>query len=162
MITDWILTPRSSFRTRALKALALFILFIVSSSILSSCASNATIRDVQLSYNAVKTVVASNMPHGVKRESSNGRELSSGYFAVDTFAPEKEGMTERAYAQVKILGAARPYNLDVKVFRETKSNGIFRSDGVDRGMTKVLAERMKQALADRREDRNVIDDFRAF
>ena len=102
------------------------------------------------------------MPQGIRRESANGREMTSAYFSVDGFKAEKPDMTERAYAVVTILGASRPYNIDVKVLREEKRKGTWRADGRDSELTKELGERLKQALADRREDRNVIDDFRAF
>lgn len=149
-------------QSAALKALAIFIAFLLLSAVLTGCQTGVLIRDVPLSYNAIKTVVAANLPQGVKKESTNGRELTSGYFAVDTFAPEKPDLTERAYAVATILGSSRPYNVDVKVIREVKKKGLFRSEGRDDEMSLTLGERLKQALADRREDRNIIDDFRAF
>ena len=154
-------SPRSR-GSQALKALLVFALFIALSVILTGCQTGAVIRDVPLSYNAIKTVVTANLPQGLKKESPNGRELTSGYFAVDTFAPEKPDMNIRAYAVVTILGSSRPYNVDVKVIREAKKKGFYRSEGRHDEMTLALGERLKQALADRREDRNIIDDFRAF
>lgn len=145
-----------------LKPLVIFSLFLTSSAILVSCGTTANIRDVNLSYNAVKTVVQKNIPQGVRSESPNGREITSNYFEMVTFKSENPKAVERAYAVVKILGATRPYNIDVKVFVEAKDDGYWVADGSDSKMTKQLGERMKQALADRREDRNVIDDFRAF
>lgn len=159
----WILNRSSrSRRSLAIQAILMFALFIICSAILTSCSTASSIRDVPLSYNAIKTVVTANVPQGVRRESANGRELTSNYFEIETFKPEKSDANERAYSVVKILGSSRPYNVDVQVFREEKRKGIWRADGGDSDMTEKLGERIKQALADRREDRNVIDDFRAF
>lgn len=159
----WLLTrPAKSRVGLVIQVVTLFALFILSSAILTSCANTATIRDVMLSYNATKTVVVANIPQGVRKESPNGRELTSNYFQIENFQPDKGTANERAYALVKILGSSRPYNVDVQVYREEKRKGIWRADGTDSEMTEQLGERLKQALADRREDRNVIDEFRAF
>jgi hypothetical protein len=50
------------------------------------------------------------------------------------------------------------------VTREQKLRGAstYKSLGSDKKLAQELAKRFKAALADRREDRNVIDDFRAF
>ena len=159
----WIFTrPSKSRAVLAIQATTLFFLFIISSVILSGCSTTATITNVMLSYNATKTVVVANIPQGVRKESANGRELTSNTFLVETFAPDKGTADERAYAVVKILGSSRPYSIDVRVFREVKKKGVWKPDGSDSEMTELLGERLKQALADRREDRNVIDEFRAF
>lgn len=159
----WLSISRSKPKTAlVIQTLAIFILFVFSSAFLTSCANTASVKDIMLSYNATKTVVMANIPQGVRKESPNGRELTSNYFQVESFAAEKANLEERAFALVKILGSSRPYSVDVRVFRERKKKGIWRADGSDSEMTEQLGERMKQALADRREDRNVIDDFRAF
>ncbi|RYZ76395.1 MAG: hypothetical protein EOP05_05170, partial [Proteobacteria bacterium] len=140
----WILNRSSrSRRSLAIQAILMFALFILCSAILTSCSTGATIRDIPLSYNAIKTVVVANIPQGVRRESPNGRELTSNFFEVKDFKPEKSDSSERAYALVKILGSSRPYNVDVKVFREEKRKGVWRADGTDSELTEQLGERMK-------------------
>ncbi len=115
-----------------------------------------------LSYNSLKTILGNHMPGGIREQSSNGRTLLSGYFIPRNFDEDGTEASERAYAIVTILGASRPYNVDVQVNREKKSGGDYRNEGRDKVLTKQLADKLRRALADRREDRNVIDDFRAF
>ncbi len=129
---------------------------------LSSCQTNSAIQNVTLSYNAIKTVVVSNLPGGMRRESDNGRTLTSGFFDPATLKPEKAGLKIHGYVVVAILGSARPYNIDVHAFTEEKTKDGFEPLGENVDLSDRLAERLRSSLADRREDRNVIDDFRAF
>ena len=135
---------------------------MICSVILASCATHAPIQNVTLSYNAIKTVVVSNLPGGMKEESQNGRTLRSGFFDPQTLKPEKFGAKTHAYVVVTILGSTRPYNLDVHAFTEEKSLDGYDDLGEDDALTDRLVERLRSSLANRREDRNVIDDFRAF
>jgi hypothetical protein len=132
----------------------------------SSCASNnAQIQNVPLSYNAVKTVVTRSLPGGIVRESGNGRTMTSGYFDPETLKieNEKKPLKVHAYMIVSVYGSSRPYNVDVKAFKEERAkDGAYEDLGEDPQLTDRLAERLRAALADRREDRNVIDDFRVF
>ena len=134
--------------------------------ILASCATNsAQIQNVPLSYNAVKTVVTRTLPGGIVRESGNGRTMTSGYFDPETLKQEneKKPLKLHAYMTVSIFGSSRPYNIDVKGFTEQRlKDGTYEDLGEDPALTDRLAERLRTALADRREDRNVIDDFRVF
>ena len=93
----------------------------------------------------------------------NGRELTSGYFTPADWEEDATDKSERAYAKVLILGSGRPYRIDVHVFREKRSKaGAYAKTGEDHKLTNTLVERLKEALADRREDRNIIDDFRVY
>ncbi len=134
--------------------------------ILAGCAhQSAQIQNVPLSYNAVKTVVKASLPGGIARESGNGRTMTSGYFDPETLKVEneKKPLKVHAYMVVSIYGSSRPYNIDVKAFKEERAkDGVYEDLGPDEDLTDRLAERLRTALADRREDRNVIDDFRVF
>jgi hypothetical protein len=155
----------TSRESRATKAVAIFALFITFSAILQSCASNrAQIQNVPLSFNAVKTVVVRNLPGGIMRESDNGRQLTSGYFDPATLKQEneKKPLKVHAYMVALIFGSGRPYSIDVKAYKEEKQKDGYSELGEDPELTDRLAERLRAALADRREDRNVIDDFRVF
>lgn len=150
-------------RPKPTVAIFFFILFLVASILLSGCASKFRIQNVMLPLTTVKKVVISQMPMGsVKHESLNGRELTSHYFNPKDFDEDATDRVERAYAKVVILGAGRPYSVDVIVYREKRTKGKYTLIGEDRKLTKELSERIRDALADRREDRNIIDDFRAF
>lgn len=103
------------------------------------------------------------MPMGsVKEQSLNGRELTSYYFNPKDFDEDATDRAERAYAKVTILGSGRPYTIEVRVFREKRIKGQYTLIGEDRKLSNELLERIREALADRRDDRNIIDDFRAF
>lgn len=132
---------------------------------LASCATpSAQIQNVPLSFNAVKTVVTHTLPGGIMRESDNGRMMTSGYFDPETLKPEneKKPLKVHAYMVVSIYGSSRPYSLNVKAFKESREKDGYTDLGEDPELTDRLAERLRAALADRREDRNVIDDFRVF
>jgi hypothetical protein len=147
----------------ALKAFTLLVLFLLFSALLTSCqTAKPAVSGVMLSYNSLKTILGNHMPGGIREQSSNGRKLYTGFFSPRNFDEDASEASDRAYGIVTILGSSRPYNVDVEVVREKKSGGDYRSEGRDKALTKKLTERLRQALADRREDRNVIDDFRAF
>ena len=126
------------------------------------CQTTSAIQNVSLSYNAIKTVVVSTLPAAVRRESSNGRTMTSGFFDPVTLKPEKPNSKVHGYAVITVLGSSRPYNIEVKGFTEEKDKDGYEPLGENRELSNRLAERLRAALADRREDRNVIDDFRAF
>ena len=159
--TSWI--PKHGVRVS--RVLLVFGLFMVTSVILESCASNnAQIQNVPLSYNAVKTVVVKSLPGGTIRESDNGRTMTSAFFDPVTLKPEveKKPLPVHAYVMIVIYGTSRPYSIEVKAFKEEKRKDGYESLGEDPDLTDRLAERLRAVLADRREDRNVIDDFRVF
>lgn len=116
-----------------------------------------------LSLNTVKKTVISLLPQGLKDESLNGRELTSGYFNPKNWDEDGTDLPERAIAKVLILNSGRPYKIDVHVYKEKRvKEGAYKKGSEDKKLTKDLVDRIKDALADRREDRNIIDDFRAF
>jgi hypothetical protein len=122
---------------------------------------------VDAPYALVRRVVMTSMPVGMRTASSNGREISSQYFL-----PKAKGYEDaiskdvRFSAKVIILGAQRPYQLEVYVFREHRKNVQGRVEYETVGQDLRLANRLKTEiqtrLAQRREDLNIIDDFRVF
>lgn len=158
------LSLRESLRRPSpVAALLLFAAFLIASMLLTGCMTPPKIQGVMLPFMAVKKTVINQMPMGsVKHESLNGRELTSYYFNPKDFDEDATDRAERAYAKVTILGAGRPYGIDVKVMREKRTRGKYTLVGEDRKLTKELIDRIREALADRRDDRNIIDDFRAF
>jgi hypothetical protein len=155
--------------TRAVRILArslapVMFLVVPLAAALSGCSTNAAIRDVMLPYNTVRQTVVSNLPFGLRKQSINGRELTSNYFSGTNIANDGAEAADRAYAYVVILGSSRPFQITVKVVRERrgKKSRSYAVVGEDKKLTHEMVKRLKEALADRREDRNVIDDFRAF
>jgi hypothetical protein len=155
---------RAARRPTALSTLFFFLLFLCVSALLSGCATGPRINNVMLPLTTVKKTIVSRLPLGVVREESlNGRELLSAYFNPTNLDEEAEDQSERAYAKVLILGAGRPYIVEVRVIREKRRKGTrFEKSGEDNRLSKELLERIREGLAERRDDRNVIDDFRAF
>jgi hypothetical protein len=149
-------------RTSPIVALLVFFLFLAISAVLTGCQIKAKINDVKIALTTVKKIVLNNLPQGLREESANGRELTSGYFSPHKWEEDATDKSERAYAKVLILGSGRPYSIDVKVVREKKRGSRYANLGEDRKLTKELVDRLKESLADRRDDRNIIDDFRAF
>lgn len=144
-------------------AVLVFLLFLGVSVLMTGCQSSAKIENVMLALTTVKKTISSVLPQGVKEESINGRELKSGYFNPKNWDEDATDLAERAYAKVLILNSGRPYRIDVHVYREKRSKtGQYKQSIDDEKLTKDLVDRLKEALADRREDRNIIDDFRAF
>lgn len=171
--TKW--RRKSGNRVRTLTspkaAIFFFALFLAFSVAVTGCASRRVIENVVLPYGQVKQTILNHLPGGVRSQSSNGRELTSKYFT-----PEKNGdyrllkeeeietIGERSYAEVVILGERRPYRLDVRVYRQVRdrSSKRFSSPIYDEGLTETFSQALKSALTNRRDDRNLIDDFRAF
>lgn len=107
------------------------------------------------------------MPLGLRKTSPNGREFFSNYFVTEgrKFKPADK-LPQRMYAHILVLGDRRPYSMQVIVHREKAVAGRgatgFEDVGTDQGIAKVIRRRVVQQLTKRREDMNIIDDFRVF
>ena len=132
---------------------------------LVGCASTESIKEVMLPLSVVRKIVMDNIPGGMKKQSMNGREITGEYFnALDLDEPS-ETARDRAKATVFVLGARRPYTIQVIVQLEKKKKGSkkkYDKLGPDEKLAKQVTKRIKEALANRPADINVIDDFRAF
>lgn len=124
--------------------------------------------DVDVPLAELRATIVSLLPVGLAAGSSNGRELTSKYFVpgpVNTYKPGGDA-SQRYVAKIILLGDHRPYDVEVLVTAEHRqlSGNIFRyvGYGADARLTKQLLERFQRELAKRREDRNVIDDFRVY
>lgn len=111
----------------------------------------------------LQSIAARSMPLGLRRTSANGREYFSNYFlAADRrFKPADKG-PERSYAHILVLGDRRPYDLEILVHRERLEGSAYVEFGLDQRIAKVIRSRVVQELTKRREDLNIIDDFRVF
>ena len=125
------------------------------------------IDDVMTPYVTLRGLIKSSMPQGVVHESENGRELTSGYFTPMNFYEPGENKPERVHAKVLILGSSRPFRVEIRCLREkrgreSKGKASYVELGEDVRLSKQLAQYFRDAMADRREDRSLIDDFRPF
>jgi len=148
---------------------ALFMLLIA-----GSCATKGSLRIAELDRPLMdlQNIAAKSMPLGLRKTSPNGREYFSEYFiASDRKFKPAEKSPVRSYAHVLVLGDRRPYTIEVLVHTEkfsktgagaTGSAPGYEEIGLDKGLAKVVRKRIVQQLNKRREDLNIIDDFRVF
>lgn len=96
--------------------------------------------------------------------SQNGRELSSQYYDRKQNEIKKMEMArERMFTHITVLGDRRPYDIQVEVLVESRNQeGAFELVGSDDSRAAVIADKLKRALHQSRDKRNVIDDFRSF
>ena len=125
--------------------------------------------DIDQSLIDIQKAVEARLPLGKRTTSPNGREHFSNYFSVvDGRLQPGDHSPERFYAQVLVLGDRRPYTIQVIVHRERRrSQGsslspVYEEVAQDHRLEKIVARRIQHALSKRREDRNIIDDFRVF
>jgi len=145
----------------------LLILFasLMAGLYLAGCASGTvSLDDVDMTINDLHRVVANSMPVRVKNETANGREFYSVYFVPKGGDfEESDGGPRRYIAHVEIIGDQKPYRIDITVTLQKRvEEAHYESDRTEEGMARVISRRIQKALHERREDRNVIDDFRVF
>ena len=153
----------SSFRRTFSRTLVLAVLFMFQ-FLNTACTSSAVaIDDVMIPYVSLKQTIKKAMPQGLAAESENGREMISGFFSPTNFYENTSTKPERMYAKVIVLGSSRPFRMEFHVFRERRQkSGHYSLVGEDVFLSKQLAQYFKEALADSREDKGLIDEFRPF
>lgn len=125
------------------------------------------IRNVDWPLQDLSSLVAYELPTGLRTTSQNGREFFSKYFVLDGPKYKLAGdAVDRYTATITVLGDSRPYDIEIIVTHEKRvlrSSGFDYSEvGHDLMLARELEYKLKQELAKRREDRNIIDDFRVF
>lgn len=117
---------------------------------------------------SLRAIVVAQMPVGQRSMSSNGRELVSRYFVPGKDGTYRDGekANERYFVQYTLLGDMRPYEIEVQVLKEKRilhgTEFVYEVYGPDDRLTKELHDRLRKELTKRREERNVIDDFRVY
>ncbi|MEQ1664222.1 MAG: hypothetical protein ABL927_02475 [Bdellovibrionales bacterium] len=142
-----------------------FVLFFTY-LLLSSCATNneAKINDLSVPMPELQKIVIASLPVGQRSESTNGRNYVSKYFISEkgTFVDGSES-AKRYYAEIEIQGDRRPYSIQVNVYKEQKIAGSNTTSSIEnKGLARVIIRRIQSLLYKRRDNRNVIDDFRVF
>lgn len=130
----------------------------------TACSTGVVIENAPVhSLGLIAHVVTQMSPRGLRATSPNRREYFSNYFVPNTnFNEDATDHKERAYSHILILGDRRPYTTEVYVYRERRTDTGYKKVGTEKKLAQVLAIRIKEELAKGREDRNIIDDFRAF
>jgi hypothetical protein len=125
------------------------------------------IKNVDWPLQDLSSLVAYELPTGLRTTSANGREFYSKHFVLDGPKYKLAGdAVDRFTAMITVLGDSRPYDIEIIVTHEKR---VLRSSGFDyvevghdMMLARELEYKLKQELAKRREDRNIIDDFRVF
>jgi len=126
------------------------------------------VRDVDWPLGELRAVVGSVLPVGQRAISPNGRELLSKHFILEGTRGYKAAgdATERYYAAILILGDRRPYDVEILVTLERRvlrgNQFTYIVEGYDSRLAKELERKFRTELTKRREDLNIIDDFRVF
>ncbi len=139
-------------------------LLLVCTLLISGCRTGGVIlRETPLNVSETRRAVMSVIgePRSV---SSNGREMLSHYYDRKNNKIEKMNLArERFYTHVTILGDRRPYDVQVEILVEGRTEeGKFELIDRDDDRAAGVAEKIRNALNEGRDNRNVIDDFRTF
>lgn len=130
---------------------------------LSGCVSDPNIVDAdEFSLADAKRAVLSLMGDP-RATSENQREFTSQYFSKQADPKfDANKAPRRWYSVVTVLGARRPYSIEVHAYSEVKRSGVYMNEGEDFDLGKTIAQQIRKRLNQSRDGRNVIDDFRAF
>lgn len=149
------------------------VLITALASGLGGCASlrkpqGIYLKELEGSLNEIRAAAVAAMPLGHRGMSANGREIASKHFLVNSngdVRPAGDAL-ERYFVRVTILGDRRPYDVEVVVAHEKRvlrgDNFVYVIDYYDQMLARDVSRKLEVELAKRREDRNIIDDFRVF
>lgn len=130
---------------------------------MAGCAtSDAKLFEISSSLGDIKQVILSVIGEA-RLQSQNQRTYFSQYFGLKgdkKFDSQKS--KRRLYARITILGDRRPYDLAVDVIIEQKNGLQYEEVGTDQAKAEQFAREIEERLHKGTENRNVIDDFRAF
>ncbi len=131
--------------------------------------SNALlIEEVDWPISEIRQVAAAILPAGQRAISPNGREMQSRHFLPDRNGGYRAAgdALERYFAHLKILGDRRPYKLEISVTHEKRvlrgNHFTYVVTGYDKRLAREIERKLRTELTKRREDRNIIDDFRVY
>lgn len=152
-----------------LARLFIYSAFIISAGCVTTPSRNVSkIHNVDWPLAELRAVAASVLPIGQRAISPNGRELLSKHFipeGEDSYKPAGDAV-ERYFASILILGDRRPYDIEVQVTYEKRvvrgNRHTYVAAGYDPLLAKEIEAKLQAELTKRREDLNIIDDFRVF
>jgi hypothetical protein len=123
---------------------------------------------VDMSVHSIRLSAIQAFPFGHRAVSPNGREVLSKHFVLDTrgqYKPAGDALS-RYFARVLILGDRQPYDVEILVTQEQRvlkgNHFTYEVTGHNPRLAKDLERRLHEELSKRREERNIIDDFRVF
>lgn len=145
------------------------VLCLVTLGLVTGCAMGGPMYGpVDKSIVEIRQAVVKAIPVKINYANKDSREYRSVPF-VRYGKQIKEASTElqRAYALVYIRGNKRPYTVEVVVAVEEAENPLaiqkgFKVVGYDERIAKIILARVKAHLNKRRDDSNLVDDFKIF
>lgn len=137
-------------------------------SLVNCAVSGVKLNDVNFSLSEIKKGVVKALPVNINYASNDSRNFKSVHFVrygkkLKLATNEKE----RAFAEIFVRGIERPYTLEILVTVEeaVTPDAIeknFKVIGYDERIAKIILARLKAYLNKRRDDSNLVDDFRVF
>jgi hypothetical protein len=124
-------------------------------SLLLGCAS-ASVDDVDRPLSQIKRAIEIVFARGIRRISPNGRELESDY------APLPKKNSHRTYHLARILGDRRPYRIEIENIVEANQGRGYVIVDHDEEVALKMRKKLQRFLDQSPQDRDLIDDFRAF
>lgn len=133
--------------------------------ILTGCQTQGVVlRDTPLNISETRKAIASVI--GQPRVTSeNGREMVSKYYDRKGTKDEEQMKTvrERFSTHITILGDRRPYDIQIEVVVEIRDHdGKYQVVERDEARAQAISIEIQKALVQSRDNRNLIDDFRAY
>ena len=131
-------------------------------AIIGGCATQGHyVRDMNRSMSDIQVAVKN--LYGIQSKSDDDKILYTPPLKRDPSdtTPENK-MRERLIARIVIMGDRRPYDILVQVYLERKVRGNWVEVGLDEDLSRDFSREISRELIESRENRNVIDDFRAF
>lgn len=140
-----------------------FLAAVLAAALLSACQhQGAMINEAPFSLPEIRRVVVGVLGEP-RKVNASGYEMISQYYDKDEEVLERPNEArQRFHTVVSVLGDRRPYDIEVLVNVEVRTLDGYENVGQDEGMAQSQAERIKKALHESREKRNMIDDFKAF
>lgn len=145
-----------------MKKVLFFILGGFFALVSQGCATEGFyVRDMNRSMSDIQVAIRN--LYGVQSKSDDEKILYTPPLKRDPndTTPENK-MRERVIARIVIMGDRRPYDILVQVYLERKIRGSWVEVGLDEGLSEIFSKEINRELIESRENRNVIDDFRAF
>lgn len=157
---------RREVNSQRLVRLGILILIM---GVQSSCSMGGPLYGpVNKSVVEIRKGIIKALPVKINFASKDSREYKSVPFVrYGTKIKEATVELQRAYALIYIKGARRPYTIEVVVaVEEAQSPNSIQKDfkviGYDERIAKIILARLKAYLNQRREDSNLVDDFKVF
>jgi len=129
----------------------------------------ARIADVDKPLSSLRRAIQSSLPLGTRKITDGANRFESQYFIVGKRKFLKPLNAKHRYAaEVLIRGDRRPYSVEITVYKQVRSKSSkvtlnsFKDAGTDERIAELIKRRIIKQLSKRREDLNIIDDFRVF